>query len=171
MPKSLFQKTYTQYTLHERFSDEEYIKHHKSTLNAWEPLQLGMYGRFLEIHRWHVLHFNLSGAFWYQKIHLRAWLMHVRVQHRFQNISCQAGQAAPKIYWPRPHLPCHSIKQKWVTLRGLPKTLLAKQGKLGSCSACPITVFDWIHLLGAMGQVVMLHAGVIICVVLRGDYC
>ena len=37
--------------------------------------------------------------------------------------------------------------------------LLAKQGKLGSCSACLIAVFCCIHLQLAMGQVVMLHAG------------
>ena len=29
--------------------------------------------------------------------------MEIRVQHRFQNITCQAGQAAPKVYLPRGH--------------------------------------------------------------------
>ena len=43
-------------------------------------------------------------------------------------------------------------------MRTLPDTLLAKQGKLGSCSACPIVVFCQLHLQLAVGQLVMLHA-------------
>ena len=44
-----------------------------------------------------------------------------RVQQRFQNITCWAGQATLKIYLPRQHfyLPRYSVKQSLVTLRGL----------------------------------------------------
>ena len=38
------------------------------------------------------------------------------------------------------------------------QNILAEQGKLGSCSVCPIAVFCWIHLQIWTGQVVMLHA-------------
>ena len=41
---------------------------------------------------------------------------------------------------------------------GPPSTLLAEQGKSGSCSACPIDIFWWIDLQLAKGPVVMLHA-------------
>ena len=59
-----------------------------------------------------------------------------RVQHRFQNITCQAGQADPKV-----DLPCQHFQ--------LPCTLLNK-GEL-HCE-------DRIHLQLAMGQVFLLHA-------------
>ena len=46
-------------------------------------------------------------------------------------------------------------------MRTLPKTSLAKRGKSGSCSACPIAVFlFWLNsLANCKGQVVMLHVG------------
>ena len=47
-----------------------------------------------------------------------------------------------------------TLINKGITLWG---TLLAKRGKLGSCSAWPIAVFCRIHLQLATGRVVMLH--------------
>ena len=49
----------------------------------------------------------------------------------FHNITCWVGQAAPKICVPQRHfhLPCHSVKQRLVTLQGL------------CYSACPIAIF------------------------------
>ena len=49
------------------------------------------------------------------------WLLYSRLQHRFQNIICRAGQASPDINLPcwNLHLPCHYVKQRLVTLRGL----------------------------------------------------
>ena len=80
-----------------------------------------------------------------------------RMQHRFLNIFCRVGQAAPKVYLPclHSHLPRHSVIAR--VSYTLPKTLLAECGKLGSCSACPIAIFCRIHLQLVMGQVVMLH--------------
>ena len=56
------------------------------------------------------------------------------MQHRFQNITCRAVQAALKVYLPRRHihLPRHSAKQRWVTLRGLcPKHYLPSRENQG----------------------------------------
>ena len=50
------------------------------------------------------------------------------MQHRFQNLTCRGGQAVPKVHLPRQHfhLPCHSFKQRSVTLQGLcPKHYLS----------------------------------------------
>ena len=56
------------------------------------------------------------------------------MQHRFQNITCQAEQAIPKGYLPRWHfplpLPLRSKKVSYIA-RTPPKTLLAERGKLG----------------------------------------
>ena len=57
-----------------------------------------------------------------------------RVQYRFQNITCQAGQAAPKVYLPRRHfnVPRHIVKQRRVTEAGLcPKTYLLSGASYG----------------------------------------
>ena len=86
--------------------------------------------------------------------------LYSRVQLRFQNITCPAWQAAPKVYLPcrHFHLPHHFVQQRWSSYnaRTLPKTLLAERGKLGFCSACPI-FFCRIHSQLAKGQVFMLH--------------
>ena len=72
------------------------------------------------------------------------------MQHRFQNISYLAGQAAPKVYLACRHF--HLPRQVSYTARSFAKT---ERGKLGSWSACPIA---FLPNRIAAGQAVMLHA-------------
>ena len=72
----------------------------------------------------------------------------------------EASRVKLCLYWQSITLPlAHSVKRRWVALLGLcPKILLAKRGKLGFYSACPIAIFYRIHLHLDTGQAVMLHA-------------
>ena len=67
-------------------------------------------------------------------------LYNSREQHRFKNITCQAGQAAPKDYLHHRHfhLPRHSGE---LHCKDSAQNITCKAAKLGSCSACSIVLF------------------------------
>ena len=59
----------------------------------------------------------VNRGFW-DDFRVEIYICLIRVRHRFQNITCRAAQAAHNVYLPRRHfhLPCHSVKQRWVKL-------------------------------------------------------
>ena len=82
------------------------------------------------------------------------------MQHRFQNITCRAWQAAPKVYLPTlslPLVPPPCLTKVSYIARTLPKDISCRAGQVRVLFCWPDCRFLPNSL--ATGQVVMLHAG------------
>ena len=94
-------------------------------------------------------------------IFMLIWCM---TQHRFQNITCRVGQAAPKVYLPcrQFQLPANLLNKDGLHCEDSAQNSTSRTGKLGSYSAFTIAIFfAEFHLQLAKGQVVMLHTVII----------